>query len=224
MNHIAKIHSLPNCEWDYVTTSDNPADPSSRGLLFSAMMTYSLHWIGPLFLHLPESEWPKSVFQVIPVQNLLDTKPVLERSLLINKTSNSDKFILRFLSLTKMQRIIALMIRVCNSALNWTRFYGPFTRAELDHSLMIIIRMTQATHFSSLLNQLKTPNNAVSSPTSVQLTPFVDVQEIIRVGSRLRYSSLSYDIKHPVVLSKISKSISPLFQAVLNGTNKHQTY
>lgn len=203
-NRIAKIHTLlPDCEWNYVSTSDNPADPSSRGLLPSALITCSLHWNGPLFVRLPEIEWPTSTFQVISPQYLPDMKQVPESSLLVYTKSNDYELILRFSSLTRIQRLIAFMLRFCTSALKRPTPRGSPTQSELN-VLRIVIRMTQATNFPSLFKQLKASGSTITPPTLAQLAPFIDAQGIIRVGGRLRYSSLSYDVKHPILLPKMS--------------------
>lgn len=53
-NRIAKIRTLiPSCIWSHVSTKENPADPSSRGLLANDLVASSLHWEGPTFIHLP---------------------------------------------------------------------------------------------------------------------------------------------------------------------------
>ena len=202
-NRIAKIHMLlPECEWNYVNTSDNPADPASRGLSPQSMLTCCLHWNGPSFLRLPENEWPRSTFRVTPLLELPDVRPMPDSVLHISETSDHDGIIFRFSSLSRMQRTIAFMLRFRDRVLKRSFPNGPLTRSELDHSLMIAIRLTQMTHFSLLYQQLRTPSGMISPPTVAQLAPFIDDKNIIRVGGRLRYSSLSYDIKHPVLLPK----------------------
>lgn len=58
-NQVTKIRQLlPDCIWNYVPTNHNPADPASRGLLPTSMLSSSIYWDGPEFLWLPESQWP----------------------------------------------------------------------------------------------------------------------------------------------------------------------
>lgn len=43
-NRVAQIYLLVlNCIWSHVSTTENPADPSSRGLLSKALTYFSLH-------------------------------------------------------------------------------------------------------------------------------------------------------------------------------------
>ncbi|XP_050423619.1 uncharacterized protein LOC126835225 [Adelges cooleyi] len=202
-NRIAKIHGLlPDCSWEYVSTSENPADPASRGLLPSAMLQCSLHWNGPSFARLPETQWPQSTWQVIPPQELPEARVRAEVSLHVSNDLESDQLLVRFSSLVRMQRSIAFIFRFCNSALKRSTMVGSLTRSELDSALITAVRMTQRGHFFALLKQLDHPSGSVTPPTLAQLAPFLDAYGIIRVGGRLRYSSLSYDQKHPILLPK----------------------
>lgn len=204
-NRVAKIHQLlPVCNWSHVNTADNAADPSSRGLLPAAMTQCSIHWNGPAFLKLPESQWPQSTWQVIPSQELPEATTSSKSSLVISKSADNDQLLLRFSSLTKMQRTIALIMRFRNLASGRHTSSASLTRSELDESLLAAVRITQRTYFSALLRQLRSPLAAITPPTLAQLAPFLDDQGVIRVGGRLRYASVSYDMKHPILLPKSS--------------------
>jgi len=62
-NRVAKISQLlPGYVWNYLSTNDNHADPTSRGLLPKSMLSSSIYWNGPKFLRLPEYQWPQSKF------------------------------------------------------------------------------------------------------------------------------------------------------------------
>lgn len=98
-NRVAKIHELiPHCAWYHVTTSQNPADPSSRGLLPNALFSCTIHWMGPPFLMLPENQWPPSKFTKICAQNLPDCKPTKKDVLLVSDSVDHEKLLRRFSS------------------------------------------------------------------------------------------------------------------------------
>lgn len=111
------------------------------------------------------TEWPKSRFRVISVQHLLDNKPVPENLLQTITTSSTYGIISRFSSLSRMLRTVATeyecdayvpyMRRFCKAALKQSVSYGTISRLELEHALVIVIRLTQKTHFSSLFKQLR---------------------------------------------------------------------
>jgi hypothetical protein len=111
-----------------------------------------------------------------------------------------------------MKRSFAFVMRFIEAALRRPIVYGPPTRSELNHALTIAIRLTQVTHFSSLVKQLRASSDTISPLTLAQLMPLIDDQGIIRVGGRLRYSSLTYDIKHPILLPKSSHLTTLLIQ------------
>lgn len=78
------------------------------------------------------------------------------------------------------------------------------TRHELDKAIILIIRSTQLYYFSSILHDLRSSSTKISPRSFAQLSPFIDGHGIIRVGGRLRCSSLSTNNQHPILLSKVS--------------------
>lgn len=79
---------------------------------------------------------------------------------------------------------------------------GPLTYVELNKVLMIIIKMTQTCYFLSLFKELTDSSSIVTPASLAQLAPFVDDQGIIRVSGRLRFSSLCFNAKHPILIPK----------------------
>ncbi|KAG5876052.1 hypothetical protein JTB14_016794 [Gonioctena quinquepunctata] len=63
-NRVTKIQDnvLP-IHWHHVSSEDNPADPASRGLLPSELLTNYLWWAGPSWLREPEDGWPPVILQ-----------------------------------------------------------------------------------------------------------------------------------------------------------------
>lgn len=59
-NRVATIRASSKAsEWRYVNGCLNPADCVSRGISANCFLKNDI-WSGPEFLHLPESEWPKT--------------------------------------------------------------------------------------------------------------------------------------------------------------------
>ena len=67
-NRISNIMELiPPGRWRHVGSTDNPADPASRGLYPSELLQCHLWWNGPDWLRKPESAWPvMSVVMTVP--------------------------------------------------------------------------------------------------------------------------------------------------------------
>nr|CAI5863145.1 unnamed protein product [Callosobruchus analis] len=129
-NRVAKIQSLTSPEsWKYVNTKNNPADIASRGVMPSSLFNNDLWFIGPLFLYLPASEWPFTQVGT-PTTDLPELRKNI-KSLNIIHVNNNDVF-LKFSSITKLRRIVALCKRfVYNIKNKLNKKSGPIISAEL---------------------------------------------------------------------------------------------
>jgi hypothetical protein len=102
-NRIAKIHSLlPDCEWAYVNTKENTADPASRGLLPAATVACKIHREGPEFLRFSDAQWPKYNFIPITSEKSPEFQPPSVFISTITSTKPQDDILQRFLSFTRM--------------------------------------------------------------------------------------------------------------------------
>ena len=69
----------------------------------------------------------------------------------------------------------------------------------------LLVKATQAIHFSSELKVLSSNSTLPSSHVFNRLTAFIDEQGVIRVGGRLKLSHLGYASKHPAILPRHSR-------------------
>lgn len=203
-NRVAKIHKLlPTCDWNYVPTNCNPADPASRGLLPTAMMSLNIYWNGPPFLLLSEDRWPKSHFVPVDLEQLPEIK---SKTVTVLSAAVEPALLYpfhRFSTLAKMQRVLAYVFRFFHRLRRQPARTGPITLPELEKILFIAVRQTQNHYFSSLFRQIKN-SSAVTPPSLAQMAPFIDDCGIIRVGGRLRFAALNRDAKHPILLPRSS--------------------
>lgn len=213
-NRIAKIHALiPSCVWSHVSTTENPADPPSRGLLPEALVSCSLHWEGPRFLRLSEDKWPEPRFTQLTEDQLPDVKAIKTKVLTLHDTPIDDYVLLRFSSWQRLQRSMAYVLRfVYSGILKQPLITGPLKLAELSRAVLVAIRLTQKIHFPELIKQLQDAKRAITPSSVAQLAPFIDVNGLIRVGGRLQCSLLSEDAKHPLLLPKSSHVTSLLIR------------
>lgn len=214
-NRLNKIQELlPTCQWHHVPTSENPADCVSRGMFPKEAILHSLYWDGPCFLHESPEDWSLATFPRLSSQ-LPEVKTVKQVCLLSNDLSNTDSFMNRFSSLTRLQRSLAYSLRFV-----YARFFGqplsqakgPLSCMELNRAMCVLVRITQKTYFPELLKQLMKSDTIITPPTIAQLAPFLDESGLIRVGGRLRCSALSPDAKHPYLLPKSSHLTSLLIR------------
>jgi len=135
-NRVAKIYELlPNCEWHYVSTKDNPADPASRGLMPQAMVSSSIYWEGPDFLRLSDDQWSRSNFVPLSPDQLPEIRPQVAVAL---------ELIQRFSSFIKMQRVLSYIFRFYYRLRRNFVCHGSLTIAEWEKSVSVVVKCTQA--------------------------------------------------------------------------------
>ncbi|XP_063910744.1 uncharacterized protein LOC135127960 [Zophobas morio] len=194
-NRVSYIHDrvLPSW-WRHVPTSDNPADVTSRGLLPEDFVSSSLWWAGPSFLKLREQYWP----QESPVGSVDTDLEIRKIELFVAQTKEptiGETLVRRFSSLRKIQRIVAY----CRRAVRKEKGSSlSLTAAELFESLLYLISEVQKTVFAQELSRLQ--RREPCSKRLLNLSPFVDEKGILRVGGRLRHSTLPSASKFPALL------------------------
>lgn len=205
-NRVAEIQELTsNYEWRHVPTSDNPADLITRGVQPDQLKHVELWWHGPNFLKFDKSKWP--VLPIISTKNLPDVK----QNKLISLVSKDEfKFPFEhFSNLIRLKRVVALILRMFYNSKNKNknnRKVGPLTAIELSVAMNILIKLSQRDSFSNEINKLlqvqseKSDQQYFELPTLKHLSPFLDENEIMRVGGRLQNSNFDYHKIHPIIL------------------------
>jgi hypothetical protein len=182
-NQIAKIHSLlPDCEWAYVNTKENPADLASRGLLPAATVACKIYREGPDFLRFSHAQWPKYNFIPITPEKLPEFQPPSIFISTITSTEPQDDILQRFSSFTRMQRTLAYIRRLAIKAHRHPMPDGPLKQEELHHILIHAVLITQARYFPELKSQLIKTDGILRLATIAQLALFIDPLGVIRVG------------------------------------------
>ena len=210
-NRVAEIHDLTRKEqWRHVPGALNPADDCSRGLAASELAT-DCRWLrGPDFLRKDEENWP-------PRQ---DTSPLRSDQ----EEVRGEKFTgltlkrqpvlpdaARFSSWTKYRRVVAwaqrflknLAARYVPGKSSW-RCSGPLTAAEMMEAEKVILRQEQASKYQSEIAALQAALPLPGKSDLLALAPYLDSDDLLRVGGRLRNAPLPADEKHPVILPRRS--------------------
>lgn len=202
-NRVHQIQSvLPKCQWRYVPSFDNPADCASRGMMPSELPQFALYWSGPRFIKDPPNAWGRDI-ERLPCSGLPEIRPI---NLLVQSYDLPSEWFTRFSSYDNMVRVVARMYRFIDRCRQREPNLHPslfLTINEIDRATRSIIIESQRIHFSVLLRELVTGVRVSSKPLA-RLAPFIDDGGVIRVGGRLRHSSLSYNSKHPVLIAKHS--------------------
>lgn len=184
--------------WRHVPGELNPADCASRGCTSPALVTHSLWW-GPEWLLRSESEWPLTpVLDVGPLPGLrllaVERRACeFDPNVLLNRYSSLDKLV----SVTAwIKRFYYNCKHLRNKKLE--AFLSPQERQE---AFCHWIRVVQDTYFEREIEILKAGKAKLTGALRM-LSPFLDNTGILRVGGRLRNSSLPYGSRHPILLPK----------------------
>lgn len=125
-----------------------------------------------------------------------------DKSIAMVAAVTAEMILDRFSSLSKCISIVAWCLSFKNNAVvKGTKCSGSLGACELNNAKMALIKIVQADHFASELHELKKGNCVSSKSKLIRQRPFLDDNDLIRVGGRLKNASL-IDIQHlhPIVL------------------------
>lgn len=195
-NRVSQIRLITNeSEWRHVPTKDNPADYVSRGQSAADFLANDIWKNGPNWLTENEETWP--IFSVPNVPLLEVRKTTVLKIVLTDKALFS-----RFSSFTRLIRVIAYCLRFAKICKTQTNFPDSLTIHEIQAAKNRVIKLIQNQAFAQEFNDLSKNKNIDNKSSLKTLNPFLDDNNIIRVGGRIDNSQLSYDSKHPILLPK----------------------
>ncbi|XP_045779565.1 uncharacterized protein LOC123877104 [Maniola jurtina] len=201
------LEKTGDCVWRHVPTEENPADYVSRGVSVDTIQSLDMWWSGPTFLKEPNSYWPSTS---VRSDSLPETRT--ELSCLV-KTENPSEFIEfdRFSNFNRLRRAVAYMLRFVEACRGRRATTNFLTETELNNSLNVIIRTSQKesfTEYDLLLNKKNLP----AKSALLKFNVFLDENNLMRVGGRIRNSEFSYDKKHPLILQSTHRFTQLLFK------------
>ncbi|XP_024876689.1 uncharacterized protein LOC112457724, partial [Temnothorax curvispinosus] len=209
-NRVGEIQRLTEPrQWRHVASSDNPADVLSRGMLPNELTQSHMWWNGPPFLQLPEQQWPNSEFVLlneIPEQRKICAVAAPSYPNVIVDLLN------KFSNINKICRIVAYCFRALTPQ-NKKSLTISVSPKEMTHSLNVICRVIQKQSFADEYDSLINHREIKKTSNLLCLSPFMDEDRLIRVGGRLKNSSLAFDARHQIVLPRhhdLSKRIIEL--------------
>lgn len=180
--------------WRYIPTECNPADLISRGVDASQLVSTSLWWSGPDFLAKGKHEWPESK---INLNN--DHLPEIKSH--VTATCGHVLHFEKFSKFSKLQRCFAYIKRFIFNIKNpKDKRSRSLTTDELNASFHGLCAIAQGQSFP-IAHELFTKNKRISPKSRIlPLSPFLLVQNLIRVGGRIDASNYSYEKRHPILL------------------------
>jgi hypothetical protein len=215
-NRVSSIHELSTVsQWRHVPSKLNPADLASRGISASDSSSLKFWAQGPEFLYSNPSEWPKNVNVNEISVNTSDVEMRKQTYCTTVKTNALGDLMSKYSSFHKLKRVVAWFLRYkayCrNKYLNHELeiLKGELCVNELKEAEVSIVKYVQGQVYADEISQLKRGSVVKKDSMLYKLNPFLE-DEIIRVGGRIKNSSLCYQAKHQIVIPKqhrIARSI-----------------
>ncbi|XP_028411629.1 uncharacterized protein LOC114534388 [Dendronephthya gigantea] len=202
-HRLGEIQTLTDPKsWRHVPGRLNVSDLATRSRFDPKQELIPPRWFkGPDFLYQSENDWPKEV----PVGELqqLEIKP---SRVFVASSSDGDSYFYadvdleRCSSLWKAQRIMAQVHRFLAICRGKDRDRGILTVQELRVALTSLVRQCQREAFGEELRSLKRTKSVDNHSKLLSLTPYLDQDDVIRVGGRLDRAKLPYEVRHPIIL------------------------
>lgn len=199
--------------WRYIPSKENPADLVSRGMSADSIRESSLWWYGPAFLKLDKSNWPQKPNSVpktdlpeyIHTCHLAENNSLGDADLISSLVESYSEY-------WKLQRVVAYLFRFINNCRKIKTEKLSLTASELAQATHFLIYTSQQQSFATERTLLKAGKQLPSKNRLLPLSPFIDSNNLIRVGGRLGNSHYDYNVQHPIVLCSKQKICQLLFQ------------
>ncbi|XP_059056265.1 uncharacterized protein LOC131850114 [Achroia grisella] len=201
-NRVSEIiTSLEPSQWAHVSSKYNPADCASRGVM--DLENQGLWKYGPSWLKDKIINFDRPVGETKLEEKKMKTHLT---HICTNKNENrvENEMILRFSSLNRLLRVVALCRRFLYRCRKQNVLIEFISRTEKEISLKTCIKIIQETYLYDELKNLKEKGKINKKSVLTSLSPWIDSEGILRVGGRLQCTKISEDIKHPYIIPQKS--------------------
>ncbi|CAG7720564.1 unnamed protein product, partial [Allacma fusca] len=176
---------LPFDHWYHVPGDENPADCASRGIPASKLANHLLWWKGPSWLMSVDN-----TFINPDVSQLMKEAAVLveaRKDASVHHVAHDLTILNRFSTLLRLIRVTAYCLRFLNNTRKIRKRLETnfLSTMELQSSLRLWIRFVQESVFLTEIHSLRINQTIAVSSRLRSLNPFLDDNEILRVGGRL---------------------------------------
>ena len=227
-NRKQKIRSYSSKEeWVYVDTKENPADDASRGLSMKQVDKVQRWLGGPGFLRNQVSGL--GITDEFPIVS--DDDPEVVKAVntcIIPPTSIIETIEKRISRWSRMRRVMAMVILFIKKLRKVENLSEPdkLSVEDLQEAELNIIKLIQQRELKNEHMELKAAGDKILSKPKKnsqlyklwKLSPFIDNQDVLRVGGRIRNSvDIEFSAKFPVILPKMSI----ISQRIVEHYHKH---
>ena len=186
-NRVQKIldGSCPE-QWFHVDSAQNPADDGSRAV-------FSERWLqGPSFLK-------SNDLNIQPINPEISPDDI-EVSCMSSHGNESEAVTVRvFRNWFSTLKVWAWVFRFINNC-RGTRTKGSLTVDEMELAKTALVRIAQRACFEKEIEDLSSQKSVSRHSVLFKLDAFLDEDCLIRVGGRIHASTLSDEVKHPIIL------------------------
>ena len=230
-NRIQEIHDISKTsQWGHVSGLDNPADLASRGMKAVDLNNSSLWFHGPPFLHQEYIESTNTEYEVVDCDDpelrrvssyVTETREALDifNFSLFASWKSLTRGVARAKSLARQYKNRLSIKAGQRSAADETS--EPLSVSDLQFAEQLVVTTVQLSYFPEELETLRSGEKLLRSSELRRLDCFLDCSGILRVGGRLRFTSLYSALKHPIVLPK-GAHVSSLLIHDCHSATKHQ--
>lgn len=107
----------------------------------------------------------------------------------------------KYSSLYKFRIIVYVLRSINNTRCDVKeRKLGSVTTQEVYDAKRVIIKMIQSEEFEDEIKSIKQEGNVLRKSRLIALNSFLDEQEILRVGGRLKHAEIQEAFKYPIIL------------------------
>ncbi|XP_014371634.2 uncharacterized protein LOC106721244 [Papilio machaon] len=195
-NRVTEIQTLlDNSAWRFVSSRDNPADLASRGIQADDLVASSLWWQGPTWLKETHKYKQTNASYTTTLEERkqrvktflceLEEKPIYERFSTLNRMKRVLTYCRRFLLLKPEKQ-----------------YTDYLSTKELNETMQMCIKLCQRQDFMEEIRDLKESGMVKKRSKLKTLSPYLDENQILRVGGRLQGATIGSEIKHPILLPK----------------------
>lgn len=181
-NRVSEIiQNIDNDRWRHVLSADNPADLASRGVKARDLTNNELWWTGPAWLKTKDTE-------ILRPTSIPSTE--LESKKSFHTVIQDTPIWERFSSMLRMKRVIAQCKRFLDYK-NKNKRYDILSAAELNDVEASCVRYYQKLIYGQEFEDLKKKGKVRNKSSLIKLTPYLDDNNLLRVGGRLSKAKLA---------------------------------
>ncbi|XP_033229546.1 uncharacterized protein LOC117181086 [Belonocnema kinseyi] len=183
-------------------TVHNPADLISRGINPEDLCDQELWWKDPDWLSQSVENWPAK--RDLTSEELDKLPEAQKRKANLLLTAQPDFTLLeRYSSLHRLIRVTAYCLRFIENVKRAKELQklGYLEVSERAHALSRLLKLAQTQDFLREIRDIQESKQISNKSRLYSLNPFLDAHGLLRVGGRLVNAPLSFEQKHPIILS-----------------------